>query len=42
VPSDTGCLTIAQAYLASNRTAPIPDEKRIFVMAITALTQRSH
>ena len=30
VQSDTGCLTIAQADLASNRAAPIPDEKAHF------------
>jgi hypothetical protein len=30
VQSDTACLTIAQAYLAANRAAPIPDEKAHF------------
>ena len=30
VQSDTACLTIAQAYLASNRAALIPDEKAHF------------
>jgi hypothetical protein len=30
VQSDTGCLAIAQAYLTSNRAAPIPNEKAHF------------
>jgi hypothetical protein len=30
VQSDTACLTIPQAYLASNRAAPIPNEKAHF------------
>jgi hypothetical protein len=30
VQSDTGCLTIAQTYLASNRAANIADEKAHF------------
>jgi hypothetical protein len=42
VQSDTAWLTIPQTYLASNRAAPFPMRKRIFVMAITALTQPSH
>jgi hypothetical protein len=30
VPSDTACLTIPRTYLASNRAAPIADEKAHF------------
>jgi hypothetical protein len=42
VQSDTASLTIPQADLPRIGQHPCPMRKRIFVMAITALTQRSH
>jgi hypothetical protein len=42
VPSEAASMTIPQARLLSNRAGHSGGEKRIFVMAITAWTQRSH
>jgi hypothetical protein len=40
--SSTASMTIPQARLLSNRAVHSGGEKRIFVTAITARTQRSH
>jgi len=42
VPSDAASMIIPQARLLSNKAVHSSREKRIFVMAITARTLRSH